>query len=217
MTMTIAESLVEYERGDSSKPKPQSKGNHDKGGKDKGSRGYTLKEGSSKTSSGKDGKCKDKQKELMPKTNSFLCDGPHWTQDCPKRKALNAMIEEKEKEKEGDAHMGSLQLLNALKAKPVPKMPQSKRSMYVEALVNGKATKTLVDTGATDNFVSKNEAKRLKLQASKEGDWLKAVNLAAKPSHKVARGVTMHIRSWEGKIDFIVAPMDNFKMVTTKK
>ena len=23
----------------------------------------------------------------------------------------------------------------------------------------------------------------------------------------------MHIRSWEGKIDFIVAPMDDFKMV----
>ena len=65
-TMTIAESLVEYKRGDSSKPKPQSKGNHDKGGEDKGSRGSTPKEGSSKTSSGKDDKCKDKQKELTP-------------------------------------------------------------------------------------------------------------------------------------------------------
>ena len=79
------------------------------------------------------------------------------------------MIKEKEKEKEGDAHMGSLQLLNALKAKPVPKMPQSKRSIYVKDLVNGKATKTLVDTGASYNFVSENEAKRLELQASKEG------------------------------------------------
>ncbi|RVW13292.1 hypothetical protein CK203_103430 [Vitis vinifera] len=191
-TMAVVKSLVEYKMGDSSKPKPQSKGNHAKGGENKGSRGYTPKEGSSKTSSGKDGKCKDKQKELKPKTNYFLCDGPHWAQDCPKRKALNAMIEEKEKEKEGDAHMGSLQLLNALKAKPVPKTPQSKRSMYVEAL---------------------DEAKRLELQASKEGGWLKAVNSTAKPSHEVARGVTMHIRSWEGKIDFIVAPMDDFKMV----
>ena len=85
-----------------------------------------------------------------------------------RRIALNAMIEENEKEKEGDAHMGSLQLLNTLKAKMVLKMPQRKMSMYVEALVNGKATKTLVDTSATHNFVSKNEAKRLELQASKE-------------------------------------------------
>ncbi|RVW96752.1 Retrovirus-related Pol polyprotein from transposon 297 [Vitis vinifera] len=60
--------------------------------------------------------------------------------------------------------------------------------MYVEAVVNGKATKALVDTGATHNFVSEGEAKRLELQASKEGGWLKAVNSAAKPSHGVARG-----------------------------
>ena len=194
-TMAVVKSLVEYKMGDSSKPKPQSKGNHAKGGENKGSRGYTPKEGSSKTSSGKDGKCKDKQKELKPKTNYFLCDGPHWAQDCPKRKALNAMIEEKEKEKEGDAHMGSLQLLNALKAKPVPKTPQSKRSMYVEALVNGKATKALVDTGVTHNFVSEDETKRLELQASEEEGWLKAINSTIKPSHGVALGVAMHIGS----------------------
>ncbi|KAL6326371.1 hypothetical protein AAG906_007876 [Vitis piasezkii] len=121
------------------------------------------------------------------------------------------MIEEKEQE--GDAKVGSLQLLNALKAKPMPKTPQSKGLMYVEALVNGKATKALVDTGATHNFVSEEEARRLELQASKEGGWLKAVNSAAKPSHGVARGVTMHIGSWEGRVDFIVAPMDDFKMV----
>ena len=38
--------------------------------------------------------------------------------DCPKRKALNAMIEEKKKE--SDAKVGSLQLLNSFKAKPMP-------------------------------------------------------------------------------------------------
>ena len=121
------------------------------------------------------------------------------------------MIEEKENE--GDAQVGSLQLLNALKAKLIPKTPQSKGLMYVEAIVNGKATKALVDTGATHNFVLEGEAKRLELQASKEGGWLKAVNSVAKPSHGVARGVIMHIGSWEGKVDFTVAPMDDFKMV----
>ena len=69
------------------------------------------------------------------------------------------MIEEKEKE--GDAQVGALQLLNALKVKPMPKTPQIKGLMYVEALVNGKATKALVDTGATHNFVSEDEARRL--------------------------------------------------------
>ena len=149
--MAVAESLVDYRRGDSSKPKPPSKGNQAKGGGDKGSRSYAYKEGSSKGPSGKDGKGKDKRKEFTPRTNCFLCDKPHWARDYPKRKALNAML--KEKEKEGNAHVGSLQLLNALKAKLVPKTPQSKGLMYVEALVNGMDTKALVDTGATHNFV----------------------------------------------------------------
>ncbi|RVW81577.1 hypothetical protein CK203_049483 [Vitis vinifera] len=85
--------------------------------------------------------------------------------------------------------------------------------MYVEALVNGKATKALMDTSATHNFVSKDEVKRLELQASKEGGWFKAINSAAKPSQGVARRVTMHIGSWEGRVDFTVAPMDYFEMV----
>ncbi|RVW77213.1 hypothetical protein CK203_043337 [Vitis vinifera] len=46
--MAVVESLVEYKRGDSSKRKPQSKGNHAKGGEDEGSWGYTPREGSSK-------------------------------------------------------------------------------------------------------------------------------------------------------------------------
>ncbi|KAL6320381.1 hypothetical protein AAG906_007078 [Vitis piasezkii] len=108
MTMVIVESLVEYKKGESSKPKPQSKDNHAKGRRYDGLRGR------------------------------------------------------------GNARVGSLQLLNALKAKLVPKTPQSKGLMYVEALVNGKATKVLVDTGITHNFVSEDEAKRLELQASKE-------------------------------------------------
>ncbi|RVW77209.1 hypothetical protein CK203_043339 [Vitis vinifera] len=46
LATAMAGSLVKYKRGDSSKPKPQSKGNHAKGGRGKGSRGYTPKEGS---------------------------------------------------------------------------------------------------------------------------------------------------------------------------
>ncbi|RVW62481.1 hypothetical protein CK203_063918 [Vitis vinifera] len=45
-----------------------------------------------------------------------------------------------------------------------------------------------------------------------KGGCLKADNSVAKPSHRVARGVTMHIGSWKGRVDFTVAPMDDFKM-----
>ena len=121
------------------------------------------------------------------------------------------MIEEKEKE--GDAHVGSLQLLNPLKAKLVLKMPKIKWQMYVEALINRKTTKALVDIGVTHNFVSKNKANKLELQASKGEGWLKAVNSIAKPSHGEACEVAMCIGSWERMVDFTMAPMDDFKMV----
>lgn len=76
--MAVVDSLLEYKRGDSSKPKPPSKDNHAKSGEDKGSRDYiTPMERSSKGPSGKDGKGKDKRKEFMPRTNYFLCDGPY--------------------------------------------------------------------------------------------------------------------------------------------
>ena len=121
---------------------------------------------------------------------------------------------ERETDQEGDnAHMGLMQLLNALKVNQAKEQPQSKGLMYMEAKVNGMTTKAMIDIGATHNFVLKEEAKRLKLQTSKEVGWLKAVNSTAKQSQGVARGVTMKIGPWEGEVDFMVAPMDDFKIV----
>ena len=212
-TMAVAESLVDFWRGDSSKTKPPFKGSRAKGGGDKGYKSHgATKEGSSVASTSKDGKGWDKRKEFKPKTSFSLCDGPHWACECPKRKALNAMIE-RETEQEGDSHTGSMQLLNALKDKQVKEQPQSKGLMYVEANVDGMTTKAMVDIGATHNFVLEEEASRLKFQTSKEASWLKAINSVSKPSQEVARGVTIRIKSWEGKVDFMVTPMDNFKVV----
>ncbi|RVW69260.1 hypothetical protein CK203_061404 [Vitis vinifera] len=64
--MAVAESLVDYRRGDSSKPKPPSKGNQAKGGGDKRSQGLHSKEGSSKGPSGKDGKGKTSERSSRP-------------------------------------------------------------------------------------------------------------------------------------------------------
>ena len=58
--------------------------------------------------------------------------------------------------------------------------------MYVDAKVNGMSTKAMVNTGASHNFVSEEEANSLKLQISKEASWLKAINSVAKPSQGVA-------------------------------
>ena len=185
---------INFRRGDSSQEKPPFKGSHAKSGGDRGYKNNNAtKEGSNEASANRDGKGRDRRRDFKPRTNCFLCDGPHWARECPKRKALSAMIDRETEQEGDDTHMGSMQLLNALKAKQAKKQPQSKVLMYVEAKVNGMSTKAMIDTGATHNFVSEEVARRLKLQTSKEAGWLKAVNSATKRSQGVARGVTIKI------------------------
>ena len=85
-------------------------------------------------------------KEFTPKIKCFLCDGPHWAQDCPKRKTLSAMIEEREQEDE--AHMGSMQL-GALQVNPKPNTPKTSLLLGVQVKkAKGEQTKvacTLMD------------------------------------------------------------------------
>ena len=82
-----------------------------------------LKKGSGKTPNVQEGRDKAERKEFTFKIKCFLCDSTHWAQDCPKRKALSAMIEEREQEDE--AHMGSMQLLGALQFNPKPSRPKT--------------------------------------------------------------------------------------------
>ena len=85
--------------------------------------------------------------------------------------------------------------------------------MYVEAYINGKRTQALVDTGATHNFMKYAEAVRLDLKVEKGIGYLKTVNAAIKPLDGVIRGVEMSLGKWSGKVNFSVAPLDDFDAV----
>ncbi|RVX18933.1 hypothetical protein CK203_007040 [Vitis vinifera] len=123
IAMAIAESLTDYKRGDSSKVESL-EDSHAMGGGDE-FQGTTmlLKKRSGKTSNVREGRDKAERKEFTPKIKCFMCDGPHWARDCPKRKALSAIIEEREQEDK--AHMGSMQLLGALQFNPKPSTPET--------------------------------------------------------------------------------------------
>ena len=163
-SMAVVESLMDFRSGDSFQAKPPFKGSHAKGGGDRGYKNNNAtKEGSNAASISREGKSGDRRRDFKLKTNCFLCDGPHWARECPKRKALSAMIERETEQEGDDTHMGSMRLSNALKAKQAKKQPQSKGLMYVEAKENGMSTKAMIDISATHNFVSEEEARRLKL------------------------------------------------------
>ncbi|CAL2272473.1 unnamed protein product [Prunus armeniaca] len=113
--------------------------------------------------------------------------------------------------------MGAIHRFNAVQAKVAQPQVQAKGVMFVDAMVNDKTTRCLVDTSASHNFISVQEAKRLGCRVSKEAGSMKTVNSTAKPIDGVARGVELHVDAWKGVADFSVILMDNYNVVLGMK
>ncbi|KAJ4717218.1 Retrotransposon protein, putative, Ty3-gypsy subclass [Melia azedarach] len=207
--IAVAETLIDYSSERANTKAKDKKGGQGKGG---GDHGKAQGDGSRKPPSGKERPKNDKEKDSKPNRNYYFCDGPHWMRDCPKRKALSAMVAraEEPQDREEDTTMGSLRLLNAIRAAPEA---QAKGLIYVDVVINKIRTKALVDTGASHNFVQVDEAKRLGLKVTNKGGTMKAVNSAAKPIKGVARKVETTIGEWRGPVDWSVVPMDDHKIV----
>ena len=150
----------------------------------------------------------------------WTCNGPHKSVACPYKGRMSALrIQEEGLQEEDDeedcAHMGAVRLLNALKKHgSTGKKTQGKGLMFVDATIHGKVAKSvMIDTGATHNFVSELEAKRLGLKIEKDVGRMKAVNSKALATAGVAKSVSVKIGTWEGQTDLVVVHMDDFDVV----
>ena len=76
----------------------------------------------------------------------FIYDGPHRVRDCPRKEKLNAVIAE-----DGE-------------------------NFRSELLTGGQKIVSLVDSGATHNFISTRETTRLGLKLAKDDSKLKDLN-----------------------------------------
>ncbi|KAK3003091.1 hypothetical protein RJ639_018592 [Escallonia herrerae] len=85
--------------------------------------------------------------------------------------------------------------------------------MYVDIKVNGKAIRAMVDTGATHNYISSTEVERLGLTLEKGCGRVKAINSASQPVAGIARSVLIKIGPYEGRTNFSVVIMDDFKLI----
>ncbi|WP_265645587.1 retropepsin-like aspartic protease, partial [Escherichia coli] len=86
--------------------------------------------------------------------------------------------------------------------------------MFIDAAINGKAAKSvMIDTGATHNFISVMEARRLGLKLDKDPGRMKAVNSKALATTGVAKQVRVKIGTWEGLTDLIAVQLDDFDVI----
>ncbi|KAF2291636.1 hypothetical protein GH714_027757 [Hevea brasiliensis] len=88
-------------------------------------------------------------------------------------------------------------------------MSVEKGRPFVQIEVGGKELRALLDTGASHNFLTVEEAKRLGIPYEKEMGWLKAVNSTPNLIHGVARDTKVRIGDWHGTLDFFVVSMDD--------
>ena len=126
--MAVAESLMDYKESKSFDDEG-SKGSHKKGGREEvppegseDSRNTDGREevphsiaryGKGKVPYIREDKGRSKQREYAPKLKCFLCNDLHLARECPKRKALSALIQKNEKTTE-DASLGSIQMIGVL-------------------------------------------------------------------------------------------------------
>uniref|UniRef100_A0A803NAQ1 Reverse transcriptase RNase H-like domain-containing protein n=1 Tax=Chenopodium quinoa TaxID=63459 RepID=A0A803NAQ1_CHEQI len=154
----------------------------------------------------------------------YLCGGPHWARDCPGRQKLSAIIASGGESSGDDAQMGSLRLFSSVRATPkaeestkvvqVSTLPRPKGSlMFVDTLVNGRASKALVDCGASHNFITEKKAMNLGIKYTKEPGRIKTVNTSPVPILGVAHKVPICLGQWSGTINLTVVHMDDFSLV----
>ncbi|XP_070671984.1 uncharacterized protein [Malus domestica] len=210
--IAAAESLIEFKSSHQGDSKSTGKrGNHERSG------GEHKPKDKAETSKPKEKKADkhDKGKGKSWQPTCYLCDGPHMMRDCPQKKALKAMAFKEDKaEESNDATMGCIRLLNAIQTTlPQPKAQVGGGSLFVDVKTGDKTTRVLVDTGATHNFMTSEEATRLGLRVTKEPGSVKTVNSAATPIVGVARNVRVDIGTWKGKIDFTVVKIDDYGVV----
>ncbi|KAF2281642.1 hypothetical protein GH714_044052 [Hevea brasiliensis] len=145
-----------------------------------------------------------------PPLSCFLCDGPHRARECPKKSKLSALVEEREEgtfPTQGGDH--------GILAAECPEGPGERDRECGEGATfcpdRGGRTKVraLLDTGASHNFLTVEEAKRLGIPYEKEMGWLKAVNSTPNLIHGVARDTKVRIGDWRGTLDFFIVSMDD--------
>ncbi|KAK8314423.1 hypothetical protein V6Z12_D01G170500 [Gossypium hirsutum] len=189
--MSVAESLAEFggRKDNSNSSKPRLKGNSG-GDKERPTRNGDGKKPWDKRKSGP--------------IRCFHCEGPHMIKDCPKKAALKAVEAKGESDVE-DNNLGSI--LGGVEDR------MSHGLMFVNIIVAGRKLNALIDTGASDLFMSEEAACKLGLKIDNEGGRIKTVNSESIPIKGVAKGVDLQLGNWSGKVSIKVIPLDDYDFV----
>jgi hypothetical protein len=170
-----------------------------------------------------------------PNLTCFICDGPHFARECPKREKLNAIRAGNSDEEEGVVtRVNPMRVLNCLVAESGDaaaetchvekdlaridtlrkgKPGASDNLMYVKIGINGKDINAMLDSGATHTFVADRLVKELGLRLSDSQTSMKAVNSKAQRIAGMSYDVPIVLDRWRGKQDVLVVTLDDYDII----
>ncbi|XP_039017600.1 uncharacterized protein LOC120148589 [Hibiscus syriacus] len=163
--------------------KPWAKNELSSSDRDKASKSDKDSSGTGKPSNGKHSDKKDKQI-----IQCYNCKGQgHLARDYPQKNKLSAI-----KEKDGE-ESETLKLGSILSTMEVKKGRKKKGLMFVDITLAGQKLSALVDTGASELFMSEPVAKILGLYVEKVSGSIKTVNAKEVPIAGVVKGIELTV------------------------
>lgn len=156
----------------------------------------------------------DKQSQGVGDKGCFICGGPHFARQCPKKERLNALSVEEEKDGDNEENEIGFARANPMRLVTLrtEKSVEDDGLMYVKALVNGKTVMAMVDTGATNSFIGGKCADELGLKLESCSSQIKMANAEVQKIRGYS-SVDLKIGEWQGNFTFHVVALDDFDCI----
>eukprot|EP00253_Pinus_taeda_P009117 PITA_09117 len=167
-------------------------------------------------------KPKEEKKKDTPKADNtpkekkplkcLLCAGPHTVKNCPSKPKMVAATQAEE---EDNASVGMMQILGASATTEITsrRNPERNRLEYVRMKIGGTEVLTMVDSGASHNFMSEDTVRRLGVKFVPVEAHMKTVNSPPTAILGIAEKVDTILGEWSGKVDFTIVRIDDYEAV----
>ena len=143
----------------------------------------------------------------------FICQGPHWARDCPRRENVSALQTARKEEQDSDSDGSTCQLNPLQLVNTFHKPNLVNKLMYVLVQVNGTLVRAMVDTGATECCLSNSIAAAAGLTVESYATVVVPLNGKDHRVDGMARAVPFQIGDWTGQCDFMVMYLRDFELV----